>query len=168
MLKLITCAIALVWSVVALAAEQTAPACAGPEFRQLDFWVGEWNLTWDGGKGTNVVTREMDGCVIHEHFSSDASQQFLRGESVSSYQPKLGIWRQTWVDNQGGYIPLTGELKKDGTFVLTTTRLNEKQRQTRMIFENIKPASFTWRWQSTADDGEAWKDEWVIAYARKK
>ena len=168
MLKLVVCALALVWSAAAFAAEQTAPACAGPEFRQLDFWVGEWDLTWDGGKGANEVTREMDGCVIHEHFSSDASQQFLRGESVSSYQPKLGLWRQTWVDNQGGYIPLTGGLQKDGTFLLTTTRINEKQRQTRMVFEKIKPASFTWRWQSTADDGKTWKDEWVIEYARKK
>ncbi len=126
----------------------SACACAA-EFRQLDFWVGQWDLTWKGGKGTNNVTREMNGCVIHEHFSGDASVENMRGESVSIYQPKLGLWRQTWVDNQGGYIPLTGGVQNDGSFLLTTTRLNDKQRQTRMIFENIKPGSFTWRWQSS-------------------
>ena len=26
----------------------------------LDFWLGEWNCAWDGGHGTNSVTRELD------------------------------------------------------------------------------------------------------------
>src|SRR5262249_51530026 len=134
-LKFAVFAIASVLSGRVFSAEQTTAACAAPEFRQLDFWVGRWDLSWNGGKGTNTITREMDGCVIPEHFAGDASQQFLRGESFSMYQPKLGLWRQTWVDNQGGYIPLTGGLQPDGTFVLTTTRLNEKQRETRMVFE---------------------------------
>lgn len=168
MLRLIACACALLWSAGAIAAEQTSSACAAPEFRQLDFWVGTWDLTWQSGKGTNTITRDMEGCVIHEHFAGDASVDNMRGESFSMYQPKLGLWRQTWVDNQGGYIPLTGGAQKDGTFVLTNTPLTDKQPLRRMVFEKIRPESFIWRWQSTADNGKTWKDEWVIEYARKK
>ncbi len=29
-------------------------------------------------------------------------------------------WKQTWVDNQGSYIDLTGGLQPNGDFVLTT------------------------------------------------
>lgn len=151
----------------ALAAAASPPACAAPEFRQLDFWVGEWDLTWQGGKGTNVITRELDDCVIHEHFTGDASVDGMRGESVSTYQPGPKLWRQTWVDNQSGYIPLTGGPRSDGTFLLETTRLNPQAARSRMIFENIKADSFTWRWQKSTDDGKTWSDNWVITYKRK-
>ena len=42
-------------------------ACSEPEQKQLDFWVGEWDLTWPGnnagetGHGTNSVGRILDG-----------------------------------------------------------------------------------------------------------
>ena len=40
-------------------------------------------------------------------------------------------------------------------------------RANRMIFTDIKPDSFTWRWQGTTD-GKAWADSWGIRYTRKK
>lgn len=48
---------------------QTAPSgpptCDAPEHRQLDFWVGSWDVTMRGKEaGTNVVTREESGCLI--------------------------------------------------------------------------------------------------------
>jgi len=30
----------------------------------LDFWLGDWQATWDGGNGRNQVTREVGGQVI--------------------------------------------------------------------------------------------------------
>ena len=32
----------------------------------LDFWLGTWACAWDGGHGTNTVTREFDGRVVQE------------------------------------------------------------------------------------------------------
>ena len=48
-----------------------APPCIGPEFRTLDFWVGEWIAEDQQGKpiGINRITRDEYGdCVITEHF----------------------------------------------------------------------------------------------------
>jgi len=46
----------------------------------LDFWLGEWDLTWnDTLHGTNSITREMDGKVIAEHF--DDPKNKYRGGS---------------------------------------------------------------------------------------
>jgi hypothetical protein len=153
------------------AAAQQA-ACAGPEFRQLDFWLGDWDVRWDAspgqpaGTGANIITRDFDGCVIHEHFSGGPSTGNLLGESWSSYQAPAQSWRQTWVDNQGGYFALVGG-PQDGKFVLVSNTLTDNTPRQRMVFEDITPSAFTWRWQRTADKGATWADAWVIHYTRR-
>ena len=47
----------------------------------LDFWLGEWDCAWDGGHGTNSVTRELDDAVVLERFDARAPEAF-RGMSV--------------------------------------------------------------------------------------
>jgi hypothetical protein len=37
----------------------------------------------------------------------------------------------------------------------------------RMVFEDIMPNSFTWRWQRSTDAGATWTDAWVIHYVRR-
>ena len=104
-------------------AQQTPNPCAAPEQKQFDFWVGSWDATWPGAKsgevghGTNNITRVLDGCVVEENFSGGASAP-LRGKSVSIFVTQSGKWKQTWVDNQGGYLDFTGEWK-DGQMILS-------------------------------------------------
>src|SRR5262249_46230426 len=71
-------------------AQQPANSCTAAEQKQLDFWVGEWDLTWPGAKdgevahGTNSIKRVLDGCVVEESFSAGDSGH-LRGTSVSIF-----------------------------------------------------------------------------------
>ena len=104
-------------------ATPTAPdPCAMAEQKQFDFWLGEWDLTWPGehpgevGHGTNSVQRILDGCVVQESFSGRDSMH-LRGTSVSTFDPTAGKWKQTWVDNEGGYLDFVGGIK-DGQMIL--------------------------------------------------
>ena len=147
---------------------QSAPqpaACTGPEYSQMDFWVGDWQLKWDGGQGTNHITKDYGGCVIEEHFDSQPAMN-LQGHSVSILSN--GHWRQNWVDNEGSYFDLVGGPQTDGNFVLENVRANDKTPYRRMMFENIKPDSLTWHWQGSDDQGKTWKDRWVIEYTRVK
>ncbi len=70
-----------------------ANPCTAPQQQQLEFWVGEWNLTWPGqkpgevGHGTNKITRVMDGCVVQENFSGGEAMH-LRGTSVSTFDAR--------------------------------------------------------------------------------
>ena len=152
----------------------SAPPCSGPEYRTLDFWVGEWVAEWtnpDGTKGTgkNRITRDEHGnCVITERYHSDDGT--LDGFSVSTYRPGLKQWRQTWVDAQGGYFDLIGgpATGSDHNFYFENKRVSEKQQFQRMVFQDVKPDSFTWRWQSRAKSQDGWTDNWVIQYRRKK
>jgi hypothetical protein len=159
---------AIVFAAIAVPSLATAapkPACAKPQYRQLDFWVGNWDLAWKGGTGTNRITRSYDGCVIEEHFDG-APSMHLKGHSVSLWFAPTKDWRQTWVDNQGEYFNLRGGPDGKGNFVLNNVRETNKARHLRMVFTDIKPDSLTWRWQSSKD-GKAWADRWVIHYTRK-
>src|SRR5436190_775368 len=83
----------------------------------LDFWIGTWDCTWDGGRGTNRITREFDDRVVVERFEALEPEPF-RGTSLSVFDPNAG-WRQTWVDSNGSYWHFTGETV-DGGFAFAT------------------------------------------------
>lgn len=178
-MRLVSIAIATLLTLPVYAAETqpaappAVPSCDSPEHRQLDFWLGDWKLSWQTPTGTstgiNRITRDFKNCAIVENFSEDAGNPppHLRGMSISSYQPLNKMWRQTWVDDQNGYYHLSGGPRPDGTFVLQTVRMGREPQMTRMVFENIKPDSFTWRWQGS-DEGDVWTDKWVIQYTRVK
>jgi hypothetical protein len=148
-----------------------APPCKGPEYRTLDFWVGDWVAEDQQGNaiGTNRITRDEYGdCVITEHFRA-SGQGALIGHSVSIYRPGTRQWRQVWVDNQNGFFDLVGGPVSGGdhVFVFENKRVTEAQPFQRMIWQDVKPDSFTWRWQRKAKAEEPWADSWVINYKRK-
>ena len=159
----------LVAAPVASAQPPAPQPCAGPEFRTLDFWVGDWVAQDEQGKpiGTNRITRDEYGaCVITEHFRMNDGS--MVGHSVSIYRPGLKQWRQNWVDSQGGYFDLIGGPVSGGDhiFALETKRVTEAQPHQRMIWQDVKADSFTWRWQSRKQAEEPWADSWVIKYRK--
>lgn len=153
-------------------AQPDAPPCQAPEAAQLDFWLGAWDLTWtddDGeGRGTNTLTKTLDGCVVHERFESTDG---FRGESVSVYDARRGAWRQTWVDNRGGYLLFTGGPDADGRMDLRTAPFTNPQtgeeQVNRMIWTDVSDDALTWRWQASTDGGATWEDHWTIRYTRR-
>ena len=73
-----------------------------PQEEYFDFWIGEWDLTWDDGDGTigtgkNTITRVLGEKVIQENFEglTGKNKGFI-GKSWSVYNPQLQKWRQTW------------------------------------------------------------------------
>ncbi len=161
-------------SAFAQQSSQTPPPnpCTLPEQKQLEFWVGDWDLTWPGanagetGHGTNSIKRIMDGCVVQENFSAMA--QPLRGTSVSMFDIATRKWKQTWVDNQGSYLDFTGEFK-DGQMILSREAIGPKGGKSlqRMVYKNISANEFDWSWESSKDDGKTWQVQWPIHYKRK-
>ena len=161
---MICCLAAMLTSVVLMIPQQT-------DSHDMDFWVGEWTGTGKSYGPDNLVTETMcensiskdfDGHVIHEHFKGAG----LTGESWSVWVPGRKKWCQTWVDNQGGYIPLSGE-KVGESVVLNTTHLPEAKSYNRMVFKNIQKKQFDWDWEATSDGGKTWQPKWQIHYTRK-
>jgi len=150
-----------------------ANPCAAPEQKQLDFWVGEWDLTWPGEKqgevdrGSNSIRRVLESCVVEENFSGESAMH-LRGKSVSLFDARAGKWKQTWVDNEGGYLDFVGEFK-DGQMILARDALRPDGTKVvqRMVFKNITHNEFDWSWESSKDGGKTWQVQWPIHYKRK-
>ena len=149
------------------------PSCADATYRQFDFWVGDWDLSFDNGNGqvghaANHITKdEFGGCVIAEHFQQPDTG--YKGASWSIYDGPTGKWRQTWVDNQGGVFVLTGGpvTGQPYAFELKTVDVRGPTKTfKRMIWQDVTPDSLTWRWQSLEPDG-SWKDAWVLKYQRR-
>ncbi len=136
---------------------------------QFDFWLGNWNLTWgDNGRGTNEITRILDGRIIQENFKSEPNDQgqYLQGISVSAYDPTIDQWKQTWVDNQGAYLDFVGDYE-DGKMILSRDAiLQDKPIKQRMVWHNIHADKFDWSWERSKDNGESWETVWFIEYKR--
>lgn len=147
-----------------LAYAQGQVVCNSDQHDDIDFWVGSWNLTWDGGYGTNHITKEYGGCVIRENFVGTN----MIGMSVSSYNQFEKKWKQIWLDEQNSYLDLDGYYEGDDYVFHTVPDQNKPNEQRRMIFTDIKKDSLTWSWQNTTDSGATWQDLWVISYKRIK
>lgn len=145
----------------------STPPCQTEPYSHMDFWLGEWIADYGSSTpGTNRISRILDGCVVFEEFEGGPDANGLIGRSWSTYHAGARQWRQTWVDNQGGYFALVGG-RVGEDFILTNSRIVETAPYLRMVYEDIQPDSFTWRWQQSPDAGQTWTDKWVIHYRRK-
>lgn len=147
--------------------------CTIAEQKQLDFWVGEWDLTWPGQKegqvdhGTNSIKRVLDGCVVEENFSAGDSGH-LRGTSVSIFDGATHKWKQTWVDNEGGYLDFVGGVDNGNMFFQREAVQHDGTKtMQRMIWKNVTANEFDWSWESSKDGGKTWQVQWPIHYKRK-
>ena len=115
-------------------------SCDAPEYRQFDFWIGEWTVTQNNGDlaGTNRITSILDGCVIKEDYHTPSG---FAGQSLNSYDRQTKQWIQTWMDNSGLVLRLSGVAKSNGMVLSGEGR----DRQGRAIVHRI-----TW---SLNDDG---------------
>jgi len=146
--------------------------CEAQQQKQFDFWIGEWDLTWPGekpgevGHGTNIIKRVMDGCIVQENFSGGDSMH-LRGTSVSVFDTHSGHWKQTWVDNEGGYLDFIGDFNNDRMILQRETVRDGTKILQRMVWKNISSNEMDWSWEASRDGGKIWQVNWPIHYKRK-
>jgi hypothetical protein len=140
------------------AAQQPPPGCATPEYRQFDFWVGDWTVTDSAGGttyGTNLVTREESGCLLHEHWKGS---QGGTGQSLNFYDRQGQYWQQVWVASGGDVLRLTGHF--DGSsMVLEGDGPSPSGRpiRNRIAWTPQPDGRVRQVWSTSADSGASWK-----------
>ena len=141
-------------------------ACESAAHRACDFWVGEWQVHAANGKlaGSNSITREYGGCVVHEHYTTERG---YAGESLNVYDATRKRWHQTWVDSSGMLLLLEGGIR-DGKMVLegNTVAAGGKSTRHRISWTPNADGSVRQWWQSTDDKGR-WTTAFDGTYTRK-
>jgi len=143
----------------AQAAGQTSQrrACSSPEYRQFDFFAGDWD-GFDVDKpevrvAHNRVTWILDGCVLLEDYQgTDGSH----GESFTIYDASRRVWHQSWVTNRGVLLVIEGGPQREEMVLSGTDRTPEgKERLVRGIWKAI-PGGVRETAARSTDGGKTW------------
>ncbi|MCA1634380.1 MAG: hypothetical protein LC802_11975 [Acidobacteria bacterium] len=150
------------------ASAPTQPCRASAEYRQLDFWVGEWEVQGPKGKtvGASSVQLILSDCVVFENWTGGSGYS---GKSFNFYDAKAHKWKQFWVDDRGGSLEFTGEFK-DGAMRYTglSTAQDGKPVMDRLTFFPLAEGRVRQLWQQSADEGRTWKTVFDGTYIKKK
>ena len=145
-------------------------ACVGPQYRQFDFWLGEWDLAGVDGKKSaeDKVGSILGGCAIQENWTGVKSGQ---GLSLSAYDPATKHWHQTLMDDSGAVLKLEGEFA-DGKMILVGQRPSQKEKGvtiTHRIAWNLMPDHRVHQyWEASTTGGRTWKPVFEGYYVPRK
>jgi hypothetical protein len=132
--------------------------CNSPEYRQFDFWLGQWQVLNPDGSlaGVNIIERKHGGCVIHEQYRTATGYS---GESLNIYDSSTKLWHQTWVDNSGLLLVLQGQFS-EGRMILQSPKQQSKTSvRHRITWSLTAEKNVHQLWETTDSSGQ-----WTVAF----
>jgi hypothetical protein len=144
-----------------------AAPCSAPEHRQFDFWIGEWEVTLATGQraGTNRIERILGGCALQESWTGASPSQ---GQSLTVWDPGDHTWHQTWVDNAGTTLHLSGGIVNGEMVLEGQRRLPDGTEVTdRITWTPNADGTLRQVWQSSQDRGMRWTTVFDGVYRRR-
>jgi len=147
---------------------QSRPCKEAPEFRGMDFWIGEWEVETAQGNpaGKSTIELVLDGCIVLENWTG---RNGYAGKSFNLFHRDSSKWEQLWVDNQGQVTRYEGEAK-DGDIYYRTESVapDGKKTMNRMTFFQKGPDRVRQFGEKSTDGGATWSVEYDLLYERKK
>ena len=146
--------------------EQPSPRCAGAEYRQFDFWIGEWDVHNEAGDklGSNSIRRIARGCGLLEDWVGATGG---RGMSVNGYDAASGKWTQRWIGD-GSTLWIEGGLQ-NGSMVLSGTGRRATPQGSvfdRITFTPLPDGRVLQLWE-ISPDGRSWQTSFRGYYRRR-
>ncbi|MBC7901096.1 MAG: hypothetical protein H7070_13715 [Saprospiraceae bacterium] len=142
------------------------PCKANPEFRQFDFWIGEWEARNAQGVivGSSSIQLVLGDCIIFENWSTPVSS----GKSFNVYDTTDRRWHQTWVDDKGTFVHYIGDLKDGKMVYVADTIIAGKKTLAKMTFSKLENGDVRQLGENSADGGKTWTPAFDFTYIRKK
>jgi hypothetical protein len=154
-------------------AREVTPCRADPRYRQLDYWLGTWDVRPRGARldtpaSENVLSLEYDGCVVQEHWRGLGG---VTGSSFNLYDATRDAWVQVWVDSSGGLHEYRGHLDADGHMRFEGETPGgpgqPKRVRTRLTIFHLGPDEVRQFSESSADGGQTWTVNYDLIYRRR-
>jgi tetratricopeptide (TPR) repeat protein len=150
------------------------PCNTAPEFRQLDFWIGEWDVLGGAGQviGTSKIERILGNCVILETYTaapgSSASPAYV-GQAFHFYDPNAKKWVQHYIDTTATPFDWTGQFvnaemryTREGLFGPKNLPV-----QQRMTFTKLPDGKVRQLFEQSADGGKTWRAGFNGTYVKR-
>ena len=161
---------ALVATPISAQTPQKPAPCSTSEYRQFDFWVGEWNV-FATGKTMQVATSRIEklygGCAIRENWMPNSG---TAGGSLNGYDAREKLWRQTWHDGSGARVEFDGGLA-NANMVLTGLWRDViapgKDALVRMTYTPSPDGSVRQFGEQSVDFGVTWQTSFDFTYKPK-
>jgi tetratricopeptide (TPR) repeat protein len=150
-----------------LADRQKRPCIYSAEARQLDFWVGDWDVFNPQGQkaGTNTVQLFSDGCGLLENWTGSLGGD---GKSINFYDAGTQKWYQSWTGTGGGALRYAGNFREGAMRFEGETIANGKKTLQKLTFTKIDENTVRQLFEASNDDGKTWAVTYDLKYVRKK
>ncbi len=144
----------------ATALDNTKGTCATPEYRQFDFWLGNWDVYEFDGPDRVVahanVRKILHGCAIMEDFKNSSGPE---GMSFSAYDEHRKVWQQSWVSDRPQVLVIEGSAESNamtlsGREAIDGGRSRLIRGVWRKVEGGVRETAVT-----SLDDGKSW-DPW--------
>ena len=140
-----------------------------PEYRQFDFWVGEWEVRNpnDVVVGNSVIELVVNDCLILENWTNSRG---VTGKSMNFYDLQDNKWHQLWMGSNGIPIRFIGEYNSERKSMDYTGKgigQNGTEVDFRFTFFHISDDHVRQLWEQSADGGESWVTLFDGQYHRK-
>jgi hypothetical protein len=131
--------------------------CTAPEYRQFDFWIGDWDAFDVDHPAKPVarvrVDRILDGCAEREDYQDTDGK---KGQSFSIYDATRKVWHQSWVTNHGQLLQLDGKFQGDEMILTAVDRSEGNETLVRGVWKADSPGVRE-TGTTSSDGGKTWK-----------
>lgn len=142
------------WSSVLFSQTKPACNCCTSEYKQFDFWLGEWEVfNIKGVKvGENKIVTMQDSCVIQENWIGTGQT----GTSYNFYNKSDSSWNQTYIDNLGTVLQLKGTFQNN-EMILKSENIKSVKANfyyfNRIIWAKDSSGNVAQKWEIVDDSG---------------
>jgi hypothetical protein len=151
----------------ALAAADRVPCLANSQSRQLDFWLGEWTVTYPGmpGSAASTVSLDLDQCLLTESWDGGKGHS---GKNLFAYSSDDKSWHGMFADNQGRVHVFEGRVAQGSAeFTGPSRAADGRSVLNRIKVVRLAANTVEQSWEKSTDNGATWTMEFRGEYSRK-
>ncbi|MCW8833097.1 MAG: hypothetical protein OQK09_03985 [Colwellia sp.] len=135
----------------------TFAACDTSQYREFDFWLGQWQVKSAASKqlSQSKITQINNGCGLLEEYKTPTGFQ---GKSLNIFDSQTQQWHQTWIDNTGYLLKLSGGIENNS--MVMTGKTHDKNGNiilNKITWTPLKGGEVRQHWQTSTTHGKAWQ-----------
>lgn len=148
----------------------------------FDFFVGEWRVThtqlkrrladsheWAEFPGTCITRAILGGCANVDDNVIDHPCGPYRAATLRSFDAASGAWSIWWLDGRTPNridTPVMGRFDNGAGAFYADDTFEGKPIRVRFLWNAANPDRPVWQQAFSADGGQSWETNWVMAFER--